>query len=118
MTDPVTHAPDRVDLLVRSHQILMEHDDFDGSIGIVGEKIVGLYPRGLEPAADREIDARGRAVVPGLVDSHAHFRDPGFTHKEDFSHGSRAAALGGVTTVMDMPNVDPPTNTVSGSGPT
>lgn len=112
MSDPVTKAPEEVDLLVRSHQILTEHYDFDGAIGIVDEKIVGLYPVGQEPSAHREIDARGRVVAPGLVDSHAHFRDPGFTHKEDFAHGSRAAALGGVTTVMDMPNVDPPTNSV------
>lgn len=63
--------------------------------------------------ADREarrvIDARGAYVLPGLIDSHVHFRTPGLTHKEDWPHGSRAAVAGGVTTVMDMPNTVPPT---------
>nr|WP_246390727.1 amidohydrolase family protein [Nocardioides soli] len=46
-----------------------------------------------------------------MIDTHAHFRDPGYTHKEDYYHGTIAAAAGGVTTVFDMPNVDPPTTT-------
>jgi dihydroorotase (multifunctional complex type) len=112
MRDLVSKGPEAVDTLVRSKRVLLERMDFDGSIGIVGEKIVGLYPRGREPRASRAIDATEDVVAPGLVDSHAHFRDPGFTHKEDFLHGTRAAALGGVTTVMDMPNVDPPTSTL------
>ncbi|MPZ52690.1 MAG: amidohydrolase family protein [Acidimicrobiia bacterium] len=112
VTNVVSQAPERVDLLIRSKRILLERFDFDGSVGVVGERIAGLYPRGHEPEAVRHIDATGLVVAPGLIDSHAHFRDPGFTHKEDFAHGTRAAALGGVTTVMDMPNVDPPTNSV------
>ena len=52
-----------------------------------------------------------RPVIPGLIDTHCHFRDPGYTHKEDFYSGTVAAANGGVTTVFDMPNVDPPTTT-------
>lgn len=56
------------------------------------------------PAADTEVDCNGRWVLPGLVDIHVHLRDPGFTHKEDFTSGSAAAAAGGVTTVIDMPN--------------
>ncbi|MBI3457585.1 MAG: amidohydrolase family protein [Candidatus Rokubacteria bacterium] len=58
------------------------------------------------------LDVGNNKVIPGLVDTHAHFRDPGYTHKEDIESGTRAAAAGGVTTVFDMPNVDPPTTTV------
>ncbi|WP_328378486.1 dihydroorotase family protein [Streptomyces sp. NBC_00440] len=54
------------------------------------------------------LDAAGRYVLPGLIDSHVHFRTPGLEHKEDWEHGSRAAVAGGVTTVMDMPNTVPP----------
>ena len=56
------------------------------------------------------MDAVDRVVIPGLVDTHVHLRDPGFTDKEDFTSGTRAAAAGGVTTILDMPNVLPPTS--------
>ena len=56
---------------------------------------------------DRVIDAKGMIVMPGLVDLHVHFRDPGQTDKEDIETGSRAAARGGVTTVVAMPNTKP-----------
>lgn len=102
-----------VDLLIRSHRILLEREEFDGAIAVSGERIVGIIARGeAEPPAHRVLDATGLAVLPGLIDSHTHLRDPGFEHKEDFTTGTRAAALGGVTTVMDMPNVNPPTNNV------
>ncbi|MFA6850077.1 MAG: allantoinase AllB [Selenomonadaceae bacterium] len=52
-------------------------------------------------------DAAGLYVLPGCIDSHCHFRDPGATQKEDFAHGTRSAAVGGVTTVFDMPNTNP-----------
>jgi dihydroorotase len=101
----------RVDLLVRSRRILTAHGWLDGAVGVVGEQISGLFMRGAEPMASRTIQAGEKPVVPGLVDTHVHLRDPGFTHKEDFETGTRAAAAGGVTTLLDMPNVEPPTNT-------
>ncbi|KZX11032.1 dihydroorotase [Methanobrevibacter curvatus] len=60
---------------------------------------------------DEEIDIDGNIVLPGLIDPHVHFRDPGLTYKESFKTGSMAAANGGFTTVIDMPNTLPPTNT-------
>lgn len=63
-------------------------------------------------AGTERIDASGRHLLPGVVDSHVHFREPGLTRKEDLASGSRAAASGGVTTFFDMPNVVPPTTTV------
>ncbi len=61
--------------------------------------------------ASEVIDASGFLVLPGLVDVHVHFRDPGYPSKEDFASGSLAAAAGGVTTIVDMPNTNPPTTT-------
>jgi dihydroorotase len=57
------------------------------------------------------IDARGLTVLPGAIDPQVHFREPGLTHKEDLASGSRAAAAGGVTTFLEMPNTKPPTTT-------
>jgi allantoinase len=58
------------------------------------------------------LDARGLLVLPGGIDPHVHFNDPGYTHREDFYHGSCAAASGGITTVIDMPctSLPPVTN--------
>ncbi len=62
-------------------------------------------------SAGETTDCRGLHVLPGVIDSHVHFREPGLTHKEDLETGSRAAVLGGVTAVFDMPNTDPTTTT-------
>src|SRR5205814_10388132 len=61
------------------------------------------------PTSDQEIDATGRYVLPGVIDGHVHFREPGLDYKEDWTSGSRAAVMGGVTTVLEMPNTLPPT---------
>ncbi len=60
-------------------------------------------------SAGEAIDCRGLHVLPGVIDSHVHFREPGLTHKEDLESGSRGAVLGGVTAVFEMPNTDPTT---------
>ncbi|WP_254542802.1 dihydroorotase [Halomarina pelagica] len=65
--------------------------------------------RNLNGVAD--VDAAGRLLLPGMIDVHVHFRQPGFPHKETWETGSRSAAAGGVTTVVDQPNTDPPTVT-------
>ncbi|HEY6496083.1 MAG TPA: dihydroorotase family protein [Trebonia sp.] len=99
------------DLVVRSSCILTPSGRLDGQIAIRDEKIVALAGAQEQVAARRTIDAGSKPVIPGLIDTHCHFRDPGYTHKEDYYHGTIAAAAGGVTTVFDMPNVDPPTTT-------
>jgi dihydroorotase len=77
-------------------------------IGITGGKIAELGD--LARASSGEtINATGLHVLPGVIDSQVHFREPGLMHKEDLETGSRAAALGGVTAVFEMPNTNPPT---------
>ncbi|MFQ3622773.1 MAG: dihydroorotase family protein, partial [Acetobacteraceae bacterium] len=74
----------------------------DGDIVAVGEA------EAMPPARER-LEVPGMLVLPGAIDVHVHFREPGYTHKEDWGTGSAAAAMGGVTTVFEMPNTDPPT---------
>lgn len=89
--DPSSHMDKRTDLVVQ-----------DGTIALVADK-GNLAVRGY----DRVIDAQGKWVVPGLIDMHVHFRDPGQEAKEDLRSGSEAAAAGGFTTVCCMPNTRP-----------
>ena len=78
---------------------------------IDGEQIAAIEST-LDPRADdRVIDANNRLLLPGAIDAHVHFREPGDPHKETWATGSRSAAAGGVTTVIDMPNTTPPTTT-------
>jgi len=78
-----------------------------GGVLAADGKIVAILDSNDMPRADIVIDARQRLLFPGFVDSHVHLRDPGLTHKEDFATGTTAAAIGGVTTVMCMPNTSP-----------
>ncbi len=73
------------------------------SIRVRGERVAEVA-QSLEPRpARRSVDASGLLVLPGAIDPHVHFDEPGFTSREDFRHGSSEAARGGVTTVIDMP---------------
>lgn len=99
------------DLAVRSKRIVTPDGTVDGYVVVLGEKIAGVLDAQTPVDAKKVIEAGDKPVIPGLIDTHCHFRDPGYTHKEDYYHGTIAAAAGGVTTVFDMPNVDPPTTT-------
>ncbi|MGW4271634.1 dihydroorotase [Streptomyces seoulensis] len=97
------------DLVVSGRRLVTPHGVRPGHILIGGGRITAVTGPGPAPAAAGHLDAGDHYVLPGLIDSHVHFRTPGLTHKEDWAHGSRAAVRGGVTTVMDMPNTVPPT---------
>ena len=77
-------------------------------VRVDGESIADVG-EGLDAADDDVLDADERLLLPGMIDAHVHFREPGFSHKETWTTGSRSAAAGGVTTVFDQPNTDPPT---------
>ncbi|MEE1929414.1 dihydroorotase family protein [Streptomyces sp. TRM 70351] len=96
------------DLVITNARVVTPDGVHDGGVAVTAGRVSALFPAGAAPAAERTIDAQGRYLLPGLVDSHVHFRTPGLTHKEDWAHGSRAAVAGGVTTVIDMPNTEPP----------
>ena len=65
--------------------------------------------------AGKTLDCRGLDILPGVIDTQVHFREPGLEHKEDLESGSRAAVLGGVTAVFEMPNTKPNTDSESGN---
>ena len=97
-------------LLIKNCRILINDKVYAKNILIKNNKIAKITNKELK--ADKIIDAKNNFVLPGLIDCHVHFREPGLTHKEDFLTGSMAAAKGGVTTVLDMPNTIPATTTI------
>jgi len=106
------------DLIIKSKDILVSDGDapekiqrFAGEIGILKGKILDIAPQ-LTGGAKETIDFGSQTVLPGIIDSQVHFRDPGHSHKEDFSSGTESAILGGVTAVFDMPNTKPNTSTL------
>lgn len=98
-----------VDLVVKNALIVTNKAIQKGGLAVKDGKIVAIGQENYLPEAVETIDAGGNYLIPGGVDVHVHFRDPGLTYKEDFSTGSMAAAAGGITTIFDMPNVQPPT---------
>ncbi|CCQ32969.1 Dihydroorotase protein [Halorhabdus tiamatea SARL4B] len=78
-------------------------------VRIEGERIAAVEEELSGPDDEREIDATGKRLLPGMIDAHVHFRQPGYSHKETWTTGSKSAAAGGATTVVDQPNTDPPT---------
>lgn len=100
-----------VDLVIRGGKIVSPDRIIEASVAIAGEHIVAVGHDDVMPPATREMRADGLFLLPGAIDSHVHFRDPGYPHKETWQSGSAAAACGGVTTVFDMPNTQPPTGT-------
>lgn len=100
--------------LIHNATIVNEGQSVKGSVviedGRIAEVLTDWKP--LSAPCDETIDATGCYLLPGIIDDHVHFRDPGLTHKADILTESRAAAAGGVTSVMDMPNTKPATTTL------
>lgn len=99
------------DLIVRDGSVVFPDGVKQCSLGIADGRVAGLFEGDAGVRARETIEAGGKLVLPGLVDAHVHFREPGLVHKEGFASGSRAAAAGGVTTVMVMPTDNPMTTT-------
>lgn len=91
---------------IKNAVIVNEDNKFRGSVVIDGENICKVINGDDVPEfeIDETVDAHGCYLIPGVIDDHVHFRDPGLTHKADMTTETAAAAAGGVTSFMDMPN--------------
>lgn len=100
---------------IENATIVNEGRRFTGTVTLEGDRIADIAEDGgtahALPPADHIVQAEGLYLIPGVIDDHVHFREPGLTHKADIAAESRAAAVGGVTSYMDMPNVVPQTTT-------
>lgn len=100
------------DLALVNGEVFVEGKLINTNVYVKDGKIAGIWD-GQKPAS-KKIDCTGLWILPGMIDSHVHFRQPGMEEKEDWITGSKAALAGGVTTVIDMPNTNPPLTTVAG----
>ena len=99
-------------ILIKGGHIVNEGRVTDGNIVIEDGNIIEISKQQPEASFDETIDASGCYVLPGVIDDHVHFREPGLTEKADIDTESRAAAAGGVTSYFDMPNCNPQTTTL------
>lgn len=96
-------------ILIKNGHVVDPKNNIDEKLDVLIEDgLIVRVDKNIDAEADRVIEAENRIVAPGLVDLHVHFREPGYEYKEDIESGSRAAAKGGVTTVVCMPNTNPP----------
>lgn len=105
-----------LDVVLKNGSVWTESAGFvNAHVGISNGKIAALSAAPADLAtgtATQVVDCAGLKIIPGLIDTHAHMRDPGFTYKEDYRTGTMSAAAGGYTMVVDMPNTDPVPNSV------
>ncbi|MCA0276413.1 MAG: dihydroorotase [Proteobacteria bacterium] len=94
------------DLILKGGTVVNHDGTSVRDVGVINGRIAAIGDLG-SASAGETIDCRGLHILPGVVDSQVHFREPGLEHKEDLESGSRAAVLGGVTTVFEMPNTNP-----------
>src|ERR1700753_2634632 len=100
----------RFDTILKSGTVVNQDGEGVRDIGILDGRIAAIGS--LAPGAAGEvIDCKGLHILPGVMDTQVHFREPGLTHKEDLETGSRSAVMGGVTSVFEMPNTNPLTVT-------
>ena len=98
------------DVILRSATVVNQDGEGVRDLALKGGRIAALGALGNASAAE-VIDCKGLHILPGVIDTQVHFREPGLTHKEDLETGSRSAVMGGVTAVFEMPNTDPLTIT-------
>jgi dihydroorotase len=96
------------DLVLRGATVVGESEIAPGDVVVRGGKVAAILAAGAAPRGGREISCDGLTALPGLIDTHAHHREPGFTYKEDIVSATAQCAAGGITVSVGMPNVDPP----------
>ncbi|MGQ9514863.1 MAG: dihydroorotase [Thermoproteota archaeon] len=102
-----------VDLVITGGKVFFENALHDGGVAVQDGKIVAVGKDGKLPRGQERLNVGGRIICPGLIDSHVHLRDMGYSYKEDFRSGTLAAAAGGFTTILDMPNTLPVTDSLT-----
>lgn len=101
------------DLLIKGGTVVGGSATFAADVAVKDGLIQAVGAPGSLTGARETLDATGLFVLPGAIDVHVHFREPGYTHKEDWETGTAAAAMGGTTTVFEMPNTHPPTRSLT-----
>src|SRR5438445_11127542 len=100
----------RFDVILKGGTVVNQDGEGVRDVGVTNGRIAEIGALSRASAAE-VIDCKGLHVLPGVMDTQVHFREPGLTHKEDLETGSRSAVMGGVTAVFEMPNTDPLTVT-------
>lgn len=103
----------KVDTLITGGTIVSAGGRFTGALAITDGRVAGLLADGDGVEAKRVIEVDGCFIIPGAIDAHVHFQDPGSTSREDLEHGTRACAVGGITTAISQPVNDPPVFSVA-----
>ncbi|KAB1080455.1 dihydroorotase [Methylobacterium soli] len=101
-----------LDLLLTGGTVVNQDGAHEADLGIRNGRVAAIGDLSRAEAAERR-DCRGLHLLPGVIDTQVHFREPGLDHKEDLESGSRAAVMGGVTTVFEMPNTNPQTTSAA-----
>lgn len=101
----------KYDVLIKNAHCINDGLEFKADIAVSGSRIARIADH-LDVEAEKVIDATGMTLIPGVLDTQVHFREPGLTHKEDIASGSLSAAAGGVVGFLEMPNTNPSTTSV------
>lgn len=104
---------DSVDFVIKGRRVYTPAGFAPLAVGVSAGRIVAVTELDGAPSAQEVYDAGDHPVLPGIIDPHTHMRDPGHTHREDWTNGTQAAAAGGVTTVIEHPNSVPPVNSAA-----
>ncbi len=101
----------KLDLILKNGTVVTSERNLRVDVAVKDGKIVAIGDASIFPETKETLNLEGKYILPGIIDIHCHFRDPGLTHKEDFATGTYAAAMGGITTIFEMPNTIPPVAT-------
>lgn len=99
-------------ILIKNAKIVNEGNIFEGDLRVQDQRFTCIDKNIVVNQKDKVIDANGEFLLPGMIDDQVHFREPGMTHKGTIASESRAAVAGGITSYMEMPNVNPATTTI------